>query len=94
MTLLELARQEGKAKVAIAARVNGVVTDLARPLPDGAQVEWVLPSDPDGVEILRHSTAHVLAAAVKDLFPGGRRSNGSFRRTRTGWRSSATARRT
>ena len=70
MTLLELARKEGKAKVAIAARVDGVVTDLARPLPDGAKVEWVLPSDPDGVEILRHSTAHVMAAAVKELFPG------------------------
>jgi len=70
MTLLELARKEGKAKVAIAARVNGVVMDLARPHPDGAKVEWVLPSDPDGVEILRHSTAHVMAAAVKELFPG------------------------
>ena len=44
--------------------------DLARPLPDGAKVEWVLPADPDGVEILRHSTAHVMAAAVKELFPG------------------------
>ena len=70
MTLIELARKEGKAKVAIAARVNGAVTDLARPLPDGAKVEWVLPSDPGGVEILRHSTAHVMAAAVKELFPG------------------------
>mgnify|MGYP000132211655 CR=1 FL=1 len=72
MTLLELARKEGKAKVAIAARVDGVVTDLARPLPDGAKVEWVLPTDPDGVEILRHSTAHVMAAAVKELFPDAR----------------------
>jgi len=70
MTLLELARKEGKAKVAIAARVDGVVMDLARPLSEGAKVEWVLPTDPDGVEILRHSTAHVMAAAVKDLFPG------------------------
>ena len=69
MTLLELARKEGKAKVAIAARVDGVVTDLARPLQEGAKVEWVLPSDPDGVEVLRHSTAHVMAAAVKELFP-------------------------
>src|SRR3989304_2261025 len=54
MTLIELARKEGKAKVAIAARVNGAVTDLARPLPDGAKVEWVLPSDPDGGETLWH----------------------------------------
>jgi len=69
MTLLELARKEGKAKVAIAARVDGELADLARPVPDGAKVEWVLPSDPDGVEILRHSTAHIMAAAVKELFP-------------------------
>ncbi len=61
--------KEGKAKVAIAARVDGVVVDLARPAPDGGKVEWVTPSDPDGVEILRHSTAHVMAAAVKELFP-------------------------
>ncbi len=69
MTLVELARKEGKAKVALAARVDGVVTDLSRPLPEGSKVEWVLATDPDGVEILRHSTAHVMAAAVKDLFP-------------------------
>src|SRR3989304_5793814 len=69
MTLLELARKEGKAKVAVPARGGGAVVDLARPLPDGAKVDWVLPSDPDGAEILRHSTAHVMAAAVKELFP-------------------------
>ncbi len=69
MTLLELARKEGKAKVALAARIDGVAMDLAQPVPDGAKVEWILPSDPDGAEILRHSTAHVMAAAVKELFP-------------------------
>ncbi|HEX9206283.1 MAG TPA: hypothetical protein VF853_10190, partial [Candidatus Deferrimicrobiaceae bacterium] len=69
MTLLEMAKREGKAKVAIAARVGGAVVDLARPVPEGAAVQWILPTDPDGVEILRHSTAHVMAAAVKELFP-------------------------
>jgi threonyl-tRNA synthetase len=69
MTLLEMAKRDGKAKVAIAARVGGAVVDLARPVPEGAPVQWVLPTDPDGVEIVRHSTAHVMAAAVKELFP-------------------------
>jgi threonyl-tRNA synthetase len=67
--LLELAKRDGKAKVAIAARVDGTVVDLARPVPEGASVQWVLPTDPDGIEIVRHSTAHVMAAAVKELFP-------------------------
>jgi threonyl-tRNA synthetase len=70
MTLLELAKREGKAKVAVAARVGDAVVDLARPAQEGADVTWITPSDPEGVEILRHSTAHVMAAAVKELFPG------------------------
>ena len=69
MTLLEMAKRDGKAKVAIAARVGGAVVDLARHVPEDTPVQWVLPTDPDGVEIVRHSTAHVMAAAVKELFP-------------------------
>ena len=69
MTLLEMAKRDGKAKVAIAARVGGAVVDLARNVPEGAPVQWVVPTDPDGLEIVRHSTAHVMAAAVKELFP-------------------------
>ena len=69
MTLMELAEQEGKAKVAIAARVDGVLRDLAVRAPAEGKVEWVTVQDPDGIEIMRHSTAHVMAAAVKELFP-------------------------
>ncbi|MGA6994293.1 MAG: hypothetical protein WBX50_10390, partial [Candidatus Deferrimicrobiaceae bacterium] len=69
MTLIELAKQQGKAKVAIAARVGGTLRDLAAPVPAEGKVEWVMPQDPDGIEIMRHSTAHVMAAAVKELFP-------------------------
>ncbi len=72
MTLLELARKEGKAKVAIAARVDGAVKDLSAAAPDGSAVAWITPADPDGIEIVRHSTAHVMAAAVKSLFPEAR----------------------
>lgn len=69
MTLLDLAKREGKAKVALAARVDGKVLDLGQPAPEGRTVEWITASDPEGADILRHSTAHVMAAAVKELFP-------------------------
>ena len=53
----------------IAARVNGTQRDLAHVLADGDVVEPISISSPDGRAILRHSTAHVLAQAVQDLFP-------------------------
>jgi threonyl-tRNA synthetase len=56
----------------IAARVNGELRDLARPLADGDVVEPVTNDSADGLAIVRHSTAHVLAQAVQDLFPGAK----------------------
>ncbi len=53
----------------IAARVGGVLRDLAHELADGDEVEPVVIDSADGRDILRHSTAHVLAQAVQDLFP-------------------------
>ena len=53
----------------IAVRVDGVLRDLACELDDGAVVEGVRIDEPDGRDILRHSTAHVLAQAVQELFP-------------------------
>ena len=53
----------------IAARVNGELRDLARPLADGDVVEPVELGSHDGLAIMRHSTAHVMAQAVQDLFP-------------------------
>jgi threonyl-tRNA synthetase len=55
--------------VTIAARVNGQLRDLAYRLADGDVVEPVAIGSPDGLKILRHSTAHVMAQAVQDLFP-------------------------
>jgi threonyl-tRNA synthetase len=69
MTLLELAKTKGKAKVAIAAKVGGALLDLSRTAPETGEVTFVTPGDPEGMEIVRHSTAHVMAAAVKELFP-------------------------
>jgi threonyl-tRNA synthetase len=57
---------------AIAARVDGELVDLSYvPATDG-KAEPVLPDDPDGLHVLRHSAAHVLAQAVCDLWPGTR----------------------
>ena len=53
----------------IAARVNGELKDLAYDLVDGDDVEPVEMASPDGLDILRHSCAHVMAQAVQELFP-------------------------
>ena len=58
------------AKAAIAARVDGEEWDLGRPLPDGAEVAIITVDTEAGRHILRHSTSHVLAQAVTQLFPG------------------------
>ena len=67
------AGQQGQAakdqREPIAARVNGELRDLAHPLADGDRVEPVAIDSPDGLNILRHSTAHVMAQAVQDNFP-------------------------
>jgi threonyl-tRNA synthetase len=55
--------------VVIAARVNGELRDLTCPLADGDQVAPVTIGSDDGLNILRHSAAHVMAQAVQDLFP-------------------------
>ncbi len=53
----------------IAARVGGELRDLSHELGDGDEVEGVTIDSPDGHDILRHSTAHVMAQAVQELFP-------------------------
>ena len=57
------------AHAVIAARVNGELRDLACPVADGDVIEPVLIDDPVGRAIMRHSTTHVMAQAVQDLFP-------------------------
>ena len=59
----------GLAKAALAVRADGQVRDLARPLPDGAKVAILTDKDPQALDVLRHSSAHVLATAVRQLFP-------------------------
>jgi threonyl-tRNA synthetase len=59
----------GLARAALAIRVSGQVWDLARPLPDGATVSILTDKDPQALDVLRHSSAHLLATAVRQLFP-------------------------
>ena len=61
----------GLAKAALAIKVDGELRDLAAPLPEGgAEVAIVTDRDPDGLELIRHDAAHVMAEAVMDLYPG------------------------
>jgi threonyl-tRNA synthetase len=59
-------------KEALGVRVNGKTVDLAAPLPEDAAVEFLTFDDEDGRDIFRHSSAHILAQAVKRLFPEAR----------------------
>ncbi len=60
---------EGFARKAVAAKVNGVLYDLSAPMADGVTVTFLTFDDPEGRKVFWHSTAHVMAAAVKRLFP-------------------------
>ena len=58
------------AKAAVAAVVDGQLVDLARPLQKDATVRIVTPESAEALHLVRHSTAHLMAAAVTKLFPG------------------------
>ncbi len=60
----------GLARAAIAAKVDGEVYDLDRPIESDAEFAILTDRDPEALEVLRHSTAHILATAVRELFPG------------------------
>lgn len=60
----------GLAKAAVAIRVNGQDWDLSRSIETDAQVAIIRRQDPEGLELIRHDCAHVLAEAVQELFPG------------------------
>ena len=66
----------GLARAALAVKVGGEVRDLARPLADGDEVAIVTNRYDESLDLIRHDTAHVLAAAVIDLYPGTKISIG------------------
>ena len=57
------------AEAAVVARVNGELVDLTRPIERDARLEILTAKDPSALEVYRHSTAHLLAAAVLELYP-------------------------
>ena len=59
----------GLAKAALGGKVNGQLVDTSFSMTSNAQLAIVTAKDPEGLELIRHSTAHLLAYAVKDLFP-------------------------
>ncbi|MFT3727494.1 MAG: threonine--tRNA ligase [Terricaulis sp.] len=58
------------AKKIVAAKIDGAWWDLTRPLEQSGKIELVMRDSADGLEVLRHDAAHVLAQAVQELFPG------------------------
>ncbi len=60
---------EGLARAAVAAKVNGALVDLSHVVEGDAEVEIVTLKDREGLQVYRHTTAHVLAQAVKTIFP-------------------------
>lgn len=68
---LDVLREQGGArdKRVVAARFRGALVDLTRPLEEDGELEFVTVDDPDGLHVYWHSTAHIMAHAVKDLFP-------------------------
>ncbi|MGW8270576.1 MAG: TGS domain-containing protein, partial [Burkholderiales bacterium] len=71
VTVAEVAQSigAGLARAALAGRVDGRLVDTSTVIDADAEVAIVTDRDPDGLAILRHSTAHLLAHAVKELFP-------------------------
>jgi threonyl-tRNA synthetase len=71
VTVAEVAQSigPGLAKAALAGKVNGKLVDTSTLIEADAELAIVTEKNPEGVEVLRHSTAHLLAHAVKELFP-------------------------
>src|SRR5688572_12368526 len=71
VTVAEIASSigAGLARAALAGKVDGKLVDTGFRVERDAAVQIVTERDPEGVDIIRHSTAHLLAHAVKELFP-------------------------
>ncbi|MDX8397529.1 MAG: threonine--tRNA ligase [Mariprofundaceae bacterium] len=71
-TAFDLAKDigEGLARAVIAAKVNAQLCDLSQILSDGDDVALITEKSPEGLEVIRHSTSHLMAMAVQESFPG------------------------
>ncbi|MGB0908344.1 MAG: threonine--tRNA ligase [Maricaulaceae bacterium] len=72
VTAMEVAKSisKGLAKKVLAAKIDGELRDASRAIEGDAKIELVTADDPEGLELIRHDAAHVLAEAVQELFPG------------------------
>jgi len=72
VTAMQVAKSisKGLAKKVLAAKLNGTLVDASLPINDNVKIELVTSADPEGLELIRHDAAHVLAEAVQELFPG------------------------
>lgn len=69
LNAFDAAKELGIAKTACAAKINGTLCDLRTTVPDGASLEILTFEDEDGRKAFRHTASHILAQAVKRLFP-------------------------
>jgi threonyl-tRNA synthetase len=69
-TVNELASSAGVKNSIIAAKIDNRPVDLNRPLEQDCSIDWISIDSTDGLDVLRHSTAHLMAQAVQSLFPG------------------------
>ena len=72
VTAMEVAKSisKGLAKKVLAAKLGGTLVDASMPIQANAKIELVTAQDPEGLELIRHDCAHVMAEAVQELFPG------------------------
>lgn len=72
VTAMDVAKSLSKslAKKVLAAKINGELWDASREIESDASIELVTAQDPEGLELIRHDAAHILAEAVQQLFPG------------------------
>ncbi len=74
VTVMQIAQSigAGLAKATVAGKVNGKLVDACDPITQNATVQIITPKDPEGVEIIRHSCAHLVGHAVKQLYPNAK----------------------
>lgn len=74
--LNQLPRQLEKKDQIVAAKLDGILLDLQTPLYHGGTLKWITTESEQGLEVLRHSTSHIMAQAVQSLYPGTKVSIG------------------
>ncbi len=74
MTVLDVAKDisEGLGRATVAGQVNGEVVDLRTELTEDCELNIITANDPEGLRVLRHTCSHVMAEAVKNLFPNAK----------------------